>query len=220
MKKRGLQTTALVLTLMFMFIFPLITYAQELNPIQLLKPQTEGGRPLMQALKDRKTDRAFSPEKLPLQTLSNLLWAAFGINRPDLGKRTAPSAMNWQEIDLYVVLPEGAYLYDAKNHLLQPVNKGDFRGLTGIQPFVKEAPVNLIYVADFSKMTRATNENKEIFSTADTGAIFQNVYLFCASEGLATGVRAGIDKTSLAKALQLRPDQKIVLAQSVGYPKK
>jgi nitroreductase len=128
--------------------------------------------------------------------------------------------MNWQEIDLYVVLPEGAYLYDAKNHLLQPVNKGDFRGLTGIQPFVKEAPVNLIYVADFSKMTRATNENKEIFSTADTGAIFQNVYLFCASEGLATGVRAGIDKTSLAKALQLRPDQKIVLAQSVGYPKK
>jgi SagB-type dehydrogenase family enzyme len=218
MKKRCLQTAALLLTLLF--ILPYITYAQELSPIQLLKPQTEGGRPLMQALKDRKTDRAFSPEKLPLQMLSNLLWAAFGINRPDSGKRTAPSAMNWQEVGLYVVLPEGAYLYDAKNHLLQPVNKGDLRGLTGLQSFVKEAPVNFVYVADFSKMSRATNENKDIFSAAAIGAIFQNVYLFCASEGLATGVRAGFDKASLAKALQLRPDQKIVLAQSVGYPKK
>ncbi len=149
MKKRGLKTIALVLTLMF--IFPLITYAQELNPIQLLKPQTDGGRPLMQALKDRKTDRAFSPEKPPLQMLSNLLWAAFGINRPDSGKRTAPSAVNWQEIELYVVLPEGVYLYDAKNHLLQPVSKGDIRGMTGRQSFVKEASVNLVYVADFSK---------------------------------------------------------------------
>jgi SagB-type dehydrogenase family enzyme len=217
-KKIFFQVTASFFTLLF--IFPLIACAQELSPIQLLKPQTDGGRPLMQALKNRKTERAFSPEKLPLQTLSNLLWAAFGINRPDSGKRTAPSAMNWQEIDLFVVLPEGAYLYNAKNHLLKPVNKGDFRGPTGLQSFVKEAPVNLVYVADFSRVSRASNENKEIFSAADAGAIFQNVYLFCASEKLATGVRAGIDKTSLAKALQLRPDQKIILAQSVGYPKK
>ena len=174
----------------------------------------------MQALKDRKTDRAFSPEKPPLQMLSNLLWAAFGINRPDSGKRTAPSAVNWQEIELYVVLPEGVYLYDAKNHLLQPVSKGDIRGMTGRQSFVKEASVNLVYVADFSRMGKASNEDKEFYSAADTGVIVQNVYLFCASEGLATGVRASIDKPALAKALLLRPDQKITLAQSVGYPKK
>ncbi len=218
MKIRCLPIVSLLFTLLL--IYPLVTYSQELSPIQLMKPQTEGGRPLMQALNDRKTSRAFSSEKLPLQMLSNLLWAADGINRPDSGRRTAPSAVNWQEIDLYVVLPEGAYLYDAKNNLLQPGSKGDIRGMTGRQSFVKEAPLNLVYVADFSRMGKATNEDKEYYSAADTGVIVQNVYLFCASEGLATGVRALIDKPVLAKALQLRPDQKIVLAQSVGYPKK
>jgi len=218
MKTKILKTASSVLTLLF--IFPLLTYAQELSPIQLLKPQTEGGRPLMQVLKDRMTSRAFSSEKLPLQVLSNLLWAAFGINRPDSGRRTAPSAVNWQEVDLYVILPDGVYLYDAKNHLLQPVSKEDIRGMTSRQSFVKEAPVNLVYVADFSRMGNAANEDKEIFSAADTGVIVQNVYLFSASEGLATGVRASIDKATLAKAMQLRPDQKIVLAQSIGYPKK
>jgi SagB-type dehydrogenase family enzyme len=218
MKTRILKTAALAFTLLF--IFPYMSYSQELNPIQLLKPQTEGGRPLMQALKDRKTSRDFNSEKISLQMLSNLLWAAFGINRPDSGRRTAPSAVNWQEIDLYITLPEGVYLYDAKNHLLQPVSKGDIRGMTGRQSFVKEAPVNLIYVADFSRMGKASNEDKEFYSAADTGMVVQNVYLFCASEGLATGVRAFINKPALAKAMQLRLDQKIVLAQSVGYPKK
>lgn len=218
MKTRCLPIVSLLFTLLL--IYPLITYAQDLNPIRLLKPQTEGGRPLMQVLNDRKTSRVFSSEKLPLQLLSNLLWAAFGINRPDSGRRTAPSAVNRQEIDLYVVLSEGAYLYDAKNNLLQPVSKGDIRGMTGRQSFVKEAPVNLVYVADFSRMGKATNEDKEFYSVADTGVIVQNVYLFCSSEGLATGVRAFIDKPVLAKALQLRPEQKITLAQSVGYQKK
>jgi nitroreductase len=218
MKSRFLQTTALLFTLLL--IFPLITPAQDLSPIRLLKPQIEGGRPLMQVLNDRKTSRTFSSEKSPLPMISNLLWAAFGINRPDSGRRTAPSAVNWQEIDLYVVLPEGAFLYDAKNHLLQPVSRGDFGGVTGRQSFVKEAPVNLVFVADFSRMGKATNEDKEFYSAADTGVIVQNVYLFCASEGLATGVRAFIDKPALSKAMQLRPDQKITLAQSVGYPKK
>jgi SagB-type dehydrogenase family enzyme len=218
MKSRFLQTTAMLFTLGL--IIPLITYAQDLSPIRLLKPQIEGGRPLMQVLHDRQTSRAFSSEKLPLQVLSNLLWAAFGINRPDSGKRTAPSAVNWQEMDLYVVLSEGVYLYDAKNHLLQPVSQGDIRGMTGRQSFVREAPVNLVFVADFARMGKASNEDKEFYSAADTGVIVQNVYLFCASEGLATGVRAFIDKTALSKAMQLRPDQKITLAQSVGYPKK
>lgn len=218
MKTKCLPIVSLLFTLLLSY--PPITYAQELNPIQLLKPQTEGGRPLMQVLNDRKTSRAFSSEKLSIQMLSNLLWAADGVNRPDTGRRTAPSAVNWQEIDLYVVLPEGAYLYDAKGNRLQPVSKEDIRGMTGRQSFVKEAPLNLVYVADFSRMGKAAQEDKEYYSAADAGVIVQNVYLFCASEGLATGVRALIDKPVLAKALQLRPDQKIVLAQSVGYAKK
>lgn len=217
--KKNLSILAIV-GFIFLLTFPFLSEAQHQSPIQLLTPQTEGGRPLMQAFKDRKTSRAFTSEKLPLQVLSNLLWAAFGINRPDEGRRTAPSALNWQEIDLYVVMADGAYIYEAKNHRLQPIAQGDFRGLTGRQSFFKEAPVNLVYVADFSKTGQTSKEDKEFYSAADTGVIVQNVYLFCASEGLATGVRAFIDKPALSKALQLRPEQKITLAQSVGYPKK
>jgi SagB-type dehydrogenase family enzyme len=191
-----------------------------LKPVQLLAPQTDGGRPLMQVLKDRSSSRAFSREKLPLQVLSNMLWAAWGINRPESGKRTAPSAMNMQEIDLYVALAEGLYMYDAKANVLNPVLSKDIRAMTGKQPFVKDAPVNLIYVADYSRMGKGTAKDKAFYSAADTGFISQNVYLFCASEGLATVVRAYIDKPALAKVMKLRPSQKIILAQTVGYPKK
>ena len=174
----------------------------------------------MQVLKDRSSSREFSPEKLPIQVLSNLLWAAWGINRPDSGKRTAPSAVSYQEIDIYVATSDGLYLYDAKAHMLKPILSEDIRALTGRQPFVKDAPVNFVYVADFSKMTRSSNEDKDLFSAANTGCIAQNVYLFCASEGLATVLRASIDRPALAKAMNLRPDQKIILSQTVGYPKK
>jgi len=192
---------------------------KELKPIELLKPQTDGGKPLMQALKARKSSREFSAESLSLQVLSNMLWAAWGINRPD-GKRTAPSAMNLQEIDVYVALAEGLYLYDAKANILQPVLAEDVRAMTGGQPFVKDAPVNLIYVADYSRMGKGTAKDKAFFSAANTGFISQNVYLFCASEGLATVVRAYVDKPALARVMKLRPNQKITLAQTVGYPKK
>ncbi|HYA04109.1 MAG TPA: nitroreductase family protein, partial [Syntrophobacteria bacterium] len=173
-----------------------------------------------QALKERASSRAFSKEKIPLPVLSNLLWAAFGVNRPDSGRRTAPSANNWQEIDLYVATEEGLYLYDAKKHAVNPVVKEDVRALTGRQAFVTDAPVDLIYVADFSKTGGSSREEKELYSAADTGFIGQNVYLFCASEGLATVVRGSIDRPALAKAMKLRPDQRIILAQTVGYPKK
>jgi nitroreductase len=189
--------------------------AQELKSIPLPKPQTEGGMPLMQALSQRKSGRAFSPEKLPPQVLSNLLWAAWGVNRPD-GHRTAPSAVNRQEIDVYVALADGLYLYNAKAHQLDPVLKDDIRGATGGQPFVGQAPLNLVYVADQAKSGRAD----ESWAYADTGFIAQNVYLYCASEGLTTVVRAMVDRTALSKAMKLRPDQKITLAQTVGYPKK
>ena len=201
-------------------IYVTVSYSDELKLIKLPNPQVEGGRPLMQVLRDRNSSRSFSSEKLPDQILSNLLWAAFGINRSIIGKRTAPSAVNWQEIDIYVATGEGLYLYDAKTQALEPILSGDIRSYTGKQDYVKEAPVNLIYVADFSRMGTAPKEDKELYSAADTGFISQNVYLYCASEGLATVVRGSIDKQALSKTMRLRSDQKIILTQSVGYPKK
>ncbi len=194
--------------------------AEALKSIQLLKPQMDKGRPLMSVLKDRKSSRTFSAKNLPMQTLSNLLWAAFGVNRSESGQRTAPSAVNWQEIDVYVATAEGLYLYDAKAHALSLVIKKDIRAITGTQSFVKDAPINLIYVADFSKIAGVSDNDKLFFSAADTGFIGQNVYLYCASEGLATVVRAMIDRPALEKAMKLRPDQKVILAQSVGFPRE
>ncbi len=191
--------------------------------INLPAAQTEGGVPLMQALKARHTSREFATTPIPDQVLSNLLWAADGINRPD-GKRTAPSAVNWQEVDIYVVLPQGAYVYDAKANALNLVVPEDIRALTGMQGFVKDAPVNLVYVSDFAKITGGRGGNiseadRTAWTYADVGFISQNVYLFCASEKLNTGVRAMINRDALAKAMKLRADQHIILAQSVGYPK-
>jgi SagB-type dehydrogenase family enzyme len=206
--------------LISLMIFAMLTYAEELKPIQLLKPQFDKGRPLMQVLRDRSSSRSFSKEKLPLQVISDLFWVAFGVNRTETGKRTAPSAMNWQEIDIYVATSDGLYLYDAKTHVLKPVLSEDIRAMTGRQEFVKDAPINLIYVADYSRIGTATKEDKDFYSAADTGFISQNVYLYCASEGLATVVRGSIDRQALAKVMKLRSDQKVILAQSVGYPKK
>jgi len=195
-----------------------LALAQEQNPVPLPPPQTTGGRPLMQVLKDRHSTREFSSQRLSPQTLSNLLWAAFGINRPD-GKRTAPSAMNWQEIDVYVATQDGLYVYDAKANALKPVLQQDVRGATGQQAFVKDAALDLVYVADLGKTGRAGGEDQIMYTAADTGFIAQNVYLFCASEGLAAVVRGSVDREAFAKTAKLRSNQKIVLAQTVGYPK-
>lgn len=193
---------------------------QEATVIKLPPPQLEGGKPLMECLKLRQSQREFSPDKLSPQVLSNLLWAAYGINRPESGKRTAPSAVNWQNIDLYVATADGLFLYEAKDHSLVQVLKEDIRGLSGTQDFVKIAPVNLIYVGDYARIPRGSDEDKRFYSGAHAAFISQNVYLFCASEGLATVVRASLNREELAKAMKLRPEQKIMLAQTVGYPKK
>lgn len=193
-------------------------YAEELKAITLPAPQTETGGPLMQILKERKSERTFSSREIPLQVLSDMLWAASGINRPGSSKRTAPSAKNMQEIDVYVAKSDGLYIYDAASNMLLSVISKDIRGLTGLQAFVKDAPLNLIYVADYSKMGEMQDKDKDFYSAADTGFISQNVYLYCASEGLATVVRGWVDKSTLRKAMKLRPDQKIILAQTVGYP--
>ena len=189
-----------------------------LQDIKLPKPRMEGGKPLLTALKARQSQRAFKAQPLPPQLLSDLLWAAAGINRADSGKRTAPSARNWQEVDVYVVLPEGAYRYDAKANTLKAVVKGDLRAATGMQPFAATAPLNLVYVADPTRMEGASPEDKLLYYAADTGFIGQNVYLFCASEGLATVVRGAVDRKALAAALKLPDTYRVVLAQSVGYP--
>jgi nitroreductase len=199
--------------------FPLSSAAQALKPVKLPAPQTDGGRPLMQVLKERKSTREFGHGTLSVQTLSNLLWAAFGINRPD-GRRTAPSAMNWQEVSIYIAAPDAVYIYDAQANAINPVVAGDFRAATGTQSFVKDAAINLVYVSDLSKAGNDPGTDAEMYTAADVGFIAQNVYLYCASEGLAVVVRASIDKPALTKILHLQARQKIILAQSVGYPKK
>jgi len=206
--------------LVALLAFSMLASAQELKPLQLPRPQMDGGKPLMQALKERKSSRSFSPEKLPPQLLGDLLWAAFGTNRPDSGQRTAPSAMNRQEIDIFVATADGLFRYEAKGHALEPVLAEDIRAATGVQPFVRDAPVELVYVADYDRMGGGTDEDKNLYAAADTGFIGQNVYLFCASEGLATVVRGSVDRAALAKTMKLRAGQKIILAQTVGYPAK
>jgi SagB-type dehydrogenase family enzyme len=203
------------LTALILFVVVGSAAAQQ---ITLPPPKTDGGKPLMQVLNERHSTREFGAEKLSPQMLSNLLWAAFGVNRTD-GKRTAPSAVNWQEMDIYVTLPEGAYVYDAKANRLNLVASEDLRAATGSQPFTGTAPLNLVYVADMTK-AKTSPENQAIWVPADAGVIVQNVYLFCASEGLVAVVRGMIPRDALAKALKLRPEQKIMLAQTVGYPKK
>jgi nitroreductase len=210
---------ALILAAVIAIVAPMTAAAQELKPIQLPQPKTSGGRPLMDVFNARKSVREFGTEPLSLQVLSNLLWAGFGINRTD-GRRTAPSARNWQEIDIYVARQDGVYVYEAKANVLNPVLAGDHRGETGTQPYVSTAAINLIYIADMTRTGKAPAEERDLFTPANAGFIGENVYLFCASEGLSTVVRGLVDREALAKLLRLRPEQRIVLAQSVGYPKK
>jgi SagB-type dehydrogenase family enzyme len=207
---------SLVLTLMI----PALVGAADIQEIKLPTPTMTGGMPLMNALAARASSRDFSDRELPLQVLADLLWAADGINRPENGHRTAPSANNVQNIDIYVALKSGLYLYDAKENSLKPVLSEDVRGATGTQDFVKTVPLDLVYVADLSKFTRGTAESNDFYSAAHTGFIAENVYLFCASKGLAVVIRGSVEKEALAKIMKLRPDQKIMLSQSVGYPKK
>ncbi len=207
-------------------VIPFIFFAFVLNfngcaqdiVIKLPEPQKTGGMPLMDALSKRKTSRSFSTKDLDLQTLSNLLWAANGINRPDDGLRTAPSAVNWQEIDIYICFEKGVYFYNAHENHLELYMRGDIREATGRQPFVKDAPVNLVYVVDFTRMGDRTDDVKHWYSAADAAFIAQNVYLYCASEGLATVVRGAVDKEELKKVMKLPDHKHIVLGQTVGYP--
>jgi len=186
--------------------------------IALPEPQKSGGLPLMEALAKRHSSREFATRQLPLDMLSSLLWAANGVNR-DGGWRTAPSAMNVQEIDIHVALPSGAYRYDAAANTLQLVAGSDLRRVTGYQDFVDEAPLDLVYVADHSRMKLIPVSQRECYASAAAGAIAQNVYLFAAANGLSTVIRAWIDREAIANALGLAHDQQPLFSQTVGFPK-
>ena len=188
------------------------------SSISLPPPTKHGGLPLMDALARRRSSREFSSAPLPLPLLSDLLWSAYGINRAD-GGRTAPSALNAQEIDVFVALSSGAYLYNAAAHQLHLVAASDLRRVTGYQDFVDEAPLDLVYVADHARMGMVPVAQRESYASVAAGAITQNVYLFAACNGLATVIRAWIDRTAIADALGLTHDQQVLLSQTVGYPK-
>jgi nitroreductase len=191
----------------------------QIGSIELPAPDWEPAQPLQQILRARRSTREFSSRPLSLAALSALLWSASGVNRENDGGRTAPSAHDWREIQTYVVRDDDTYRYDPPTHALRLAKAGDLRALTGVQDFVGSAPLNLVYVADFSKMSGATDEQRTFFAAADAAAIAQNVYLFCACTGLATVVRGLIDRRKLAAALGLARHERIVLAQSIGYPR-
>ncbi|OGD11582.1 MAG: hypothetical protein A2Y86_05010 [Candidatus Aminicenantes bacterium RBG_13_62_12] len=209
---------------------PSIDFAQEPQPIALPKPEKDGGKSVLASIQERKTMRNVSPDPLPAQTLSNLLWAAFGVNRPEgmRGKpgRTAASASNSQEIDLYVALPQGVYLYEAVPHRLMPVVAGDFRARSG-RGAAGTAPVNIFYVVDLARYVVEGQPDRAIgdpevqksYYFVATGLIASNVYLFAASQGLAAWFH-NCDKVNTPKEFKLRPEQRVLFAQTVGYPAK
>ena len=182
----------------------------------LLPPSLSGGMPLISALSIRQSLREFAPEPLPEQVLSDLLWAAGGINRHHVDGRTAPSAMNAQEVLLYVAMPQGLFLYEPKPHALRLVVASDVRRVTGNQDFVDTAPLDLVFVADHARMKLVPAAQREAYAHATAGAMAQNVYLYCASEGLATVIRAWFDRDALARAMGLQADHQLLLSQTVG----
>ncbi len=171
----------------------------------------------MEALSKRKSTREFSDYEIPLQVMSDMLWAAYGFNRPQEKKRTVPSAYNIQNMKVYAATADGLYLYDATGNSLKLILGEDIRAQTGTQTYVRDASVNLVYVADMSMMASA-GDRGEFYSIAHAGFISQNVYLFCASFDLGTTVRDLIDRETLEITMQLQDDEEIILAQSVGYP--
>ncbi len=193
--------------------------AQQAKVLALPPPRMDGGKPLLDALKLRHSTRAYSDRSLSSQVLSDLLWSAFGINRPASGDRTAPYWRHVMVIDIYVTMADGVWMYEPKQHALIKHQDGDVRAATGSQDFVATAPLNLIYVAHGERMQNVSVEDRRLYASVDAGFIGQNVYLFCASEGLASVFRGALDQRKLAQMLELPAGQFVTFAQTVGYPK-
>jgi nitroreductase len=194
---------------------PMAAFAQEARGLPA--PRKNAGKPLMQALQLRRSIREFSPRPLPPQLLSDLLWAADGVNRPS-GDRTAPYWRHIMVIDVYAAMADGVWLYDPKQHALRPHLDADIRAQTGLQDFVATAPLNLVYVAHGERMTDISLEERRLYGSVDAAFAGQNVYLFCASEGLATVFRGAVDQEKLGRAMRLANGQFVTFAQTVGFP--
>ncbi len=186
--------------------------------ISLPEPQRDGGSTLKEALKNRRSTREFAPQPLSIHQLSNMLWAAYGVNRPAEGGRTAPSAWGQDEIDLYVFLEQGVYLYLPGAHALHQVKAGDHRKEAGTADFTTAAAVTLVYVADHRRSPRTAVWEKEKYAYIHTGFIGQNVYLFAASEGLACVIHDSARKEELARVLGLGSNEQVIISQTVGQP--
>jgi nitroreductase len=199
-------------------VMPALAAGEEINDVKLPAPRRQGGMPLLSALNARHSTRAFADRALSPQILSDLLWAAFGVNRPS-GDRTAPYWRHIMVIDLYLAMANGVWFFDPMKHALGRYLPTDLRAQTGLQDFVGSAPLNLIYVAHGERMTDVTQEERRLYASVDTGFIGQNVYLFCASEGLATVFRGAVDYPKLARSLRLPDQQFVTFAQTVGYPR-
>ena len=186
--------------------------------IKLPKPNLNRAGTVMKALSERQSTREYASKALSLADLSDLLWAANGINRPESGKRTAPSALNKQDVDVYVVLPEGSYLYDAQSHQLTLVSEGDHRdAVAGGQTFVKTAPVSLVLVSDVSRFGDAQKIQNQLMGAMDAGIVSQNISIFCSAAKLATVPRASMDAAQLKKVLKLKDSQIPMMNHPVGY---
>jgi len=206
--------------IVFIFLCTLTSslLAQVTRTIELNPPDTARGLPVMKALSLRSSTTEWDTASLNIEDLSDLLWAANGINRPEIGKRTAPSALNAQDIDIYVFFKTGAYLYDAKKHLLELVVEGDFRNLIAeSQENVSRAPVICLMVSDISRFRAGDETSKLTWAAIDAGTVSQNIALFCASVGLATRPRATMDKQKLREVLKLKDSQHLILNNPVSY---
>jgi len=193
--------------------------AAEFKTIDLPPPWKDGGKPLAQAVWGRRSTREFADKPVPIETLSNLLWTACGVNRPATPDRTVPSWRHAIESEIFVAAADGAWSYDARAHRLTQVLPDDIRVQTGMQDYVGSAPLDLVYVADGDRLQGVSADEKRLWAFADVGFIGQNVYLFCASEGLATVFRGSVDRARLAQTLQLPAAKFITCVQTVGYPK-
>lgn len=209
------QANAALLAIGAMAAMPAAAYAQGAR--ELPAPRKEAGRPLMQALQARHSTREYSQRPLSPQVLSDLLWAAYGVNRPS-GDRTAPYWRHIMVIDVYAAMADGVWLYDPKAHALRPHLGADIRAQTGTQDFVATAPLNLVYVVHGERMMDVSPEDRRLYGSVDAAFAGQNVYLYCASEGLATVFRGAVDYAKLKRALQLPNGQFVAFAQTIGYP--
>ncbi len=206
-----------IILIVFLFSGGFQILAQDL--VNLPKPEKEGGKALMEALNERQSSRSYADKQLSKQQLSNILWAAFGINRPESGKRTAPTSHDVRDIEVYAVMKSGAFLYLPKQNALKKIVDKDIRNVTGKQEFVKSAALNLVYVSDFNKYDSDNEDALKMTAGTHCGFIGQNVYLYCASEGLNSVFRAWIDNDLIHEKLNLPEHKHVIYSQTVGFPK-